>query len=769
MTIKHNIFLFVVATIAFFFVIACQNKSHSKEGEKSNFRKTVMVFSPHQDDEANMANAVMYSRAKQGADVYVVIGFGSSTDDNIDKYGLGRLKDSAKNMRCLGLTSSNLIYLGYQCLALLPVIMTNSLGEIIKKDKTVFNTFSHVKEGFPSFHSVKYGHECSQSEENFLSDIVDILLQYKPDEIYAINYDSHPDHIWMGSLVEQALGIVKLQGNYDDYCPRFYQSMSYQSSWGAKKDMMSVFSPNDPKRNILESTLYFTPRNTTFQWNERVRFPVDDRMSVPDVNSNLSTIAYLSSFSVFVDAKRILSVVNGDQIFWERDTRSKSFRATVSVSSNEADKRFLNDFSITRVPFKSICKSKIEHTNLNDAKTMFDLYDYYKWSPEINDTNKIVTLKFKEPLDIDSVRLYDDSRPDNHIKSGLLTFSDGSSLEVGALNNCGSATIIEFNTKKRITFVRFQIKEYIGTPGLSEFEVYAPRRPESPDFIQIYLSAANNQEQKTQSFLYDYPIDVSQQSQTMRLSVYRYPDETPTPNYNWQIEGQHEGIYLETNGILRVEQSTLPGTYTLKVSESETLTDTMTINVINNSINNLSNNTNIVSSTSSISTNSQVNTKDELSDGEEENIPNESKKELVNDTISSNIIETSNIIEAKLFIDIFEVNGGIYSNKLVILNGVPVGLLPCNKDPVRSWQTVSLNLSSEVIKSIILTNTVGIIDSTEDAYNLRNFNLELQLFDGNSVSFVNTNTFSSSPNWWSYKQGKTIKLDGTPFTKIYIK
>ena len=544
-------------------------------------RKTIMVFSPHQDDEANMANAVMYIRAKQGADVYLVIGFGSVIRNN-DLYGLGRLRQSANNLKYLGLCSTNLIYLGYQCLSFLPVIMTNSLGEIIKTDKTSFNTFSHPKEGFPSFHSVRYGQECSQSEEHLLSDIVDIILQYKPDEIYSINYDDHPDHIWMGSLVEQALGFVKLQGNCDDYCPRFYQSMSYQSSWRAKNDMMSVFSPNDPKRNILESTLYFKPRNTTFQWNERVRFPVDDRMSVPDVNSNLSTLAIISSFSDFVDSNRILRLVNGDQIFWERDTRNKAFGATVRVSSNEADKRYLNDFSITRVPLKKICK--IGHNNLYEDKIMFELYDSYKWSPEINDTNKFVTLTFNKPLDIDSVRLYDDVKLENHITSGLLTFSDGSSLEVGALNNSGSATIIKFNTKKDITFVRFQIKEYIGMPGLSEFEVYAPRRPESPDFIQIYLSAANNEKWPTKSFLYDYPVDVSQQSQTMQLSVYRYPNEVVNQT-KWKIEGKHEGIYFDTNGILRVEQSTLPGTYTVKASEGE-LIDTMTINVINNNLTN---------------------------------------------------------------------------------------------------------------------------------------------------------------------------------------
>ena len=564
-----------------------------------------MVFSPHQDDEANMANAVMYSRTKQGADVYVVIGFGSSPKDNKDEYGLGRLRESARNMKFLGLCPSNLIYLGYQNLPYAAVgkgntIMTNYLGEVIKADNTSFSTFSHINEGFPSFHSSKYGNECTVSEEHLLSDLADILLQYKPDEIYAINYDKHPDHIYMGSLVEQAFGVVKSRPNCADYCPRFYQSMSYQSSWYANLDMMSVFSPNDPKRNILESTLPFKPWNNTFEWNKRVRFPVDDLMSIPDVNSNISTLAYKYGFGQRV-VERLLAVVNGDQIFWERDTRSKSFGATVSVSSNETDKRYLNDFSTTRVPFKNISKLRF----FNDDDLIVKLCDCYKWSPETNDTNMTVTLKFSKPLNIASIRLYDDFRKENQILSGLLSFSDGSTINVGELNNSGSATIINFPTKKRISFVSFKIRKYKGIPGLTEFEVYTPEKPRSPCFIQIYLSAANNIKQKTQSFLYDYPVDVSHQSQTLQLSVYRYPDETPLPVYNWQIEGQHNGIYFDTNGTLHIEQSTLPGIYSLKVSESDFLTDTMTINVINSSLDSFTNKSDIVSS-SSVSNNSKV-------------------------------------------------------------------------------------------------------------------------------------------------------------------
>ena len=128
----------------------------------------------------------------------------------------------------------------------------------------------------------------------------------------------------------------------------------------------------------------------------------------------------------------------------------------------------------------------------------------------------------------------------------------------------------------------------------------------------------------------------------------------------------------------------------------------------------------------------------------------------------------SDIEKATLYLDVFEVNGGSYSNKIVTFNGISIGLLPNNAENLRNWKTVSINLKSEAIDSINYTNnSVGIIDNTRDLYNLRNICLKIKLHnDVNICTINNTNTFSSAQNWWPMKQGKTIKLDGSSFITL---
>lgn len=130
----------------------------------------------------------------------------------------------------------------------------------------------------------------------------------------------------------------------------------------------------------------------------------------------------------------------------------------------------------------------------------------------------------------------------------------------------------------------------------------------------------------------------------------------------------------------------------------------------------------------------------------------------------------SDIESATLYIDVFEVNGGAYTNKVVNFNGISLGLLPNNNPPLQKWQTVSINLNTEAIKSINSNNSIAIVDGTKDLYNLRNVCLKVKMNNSENVyTIADTNTFSSANNWWPFKEGKTIKTDGTPFINLIIK
>jgi len=117
---------------------------------------------------------------------------------------------------------------------------------------------------------------------------------------------------------------------------------------------------------------------------------------------------------------------------------------------------------------------------------------------------------------------------------------------------------------------------------------------------------------------------------------------------------------------------------------------------------------------------------------------------------------------AALKLDIFDVNGGAYTNKTVFLNDVPIGLLPPNAPPISSWQTVEIPVPSEALSKIGNANTLAISDQTGDAYKIRNVSLSVNRRSGKAPEMVDQRAFCSSPTW-ALKEGEIMPLDGSAF------
>ncbi len=123
----------------------------------------------------------------------------------------------------------------------------------------------------------------------------------------------------------------------------------------------------------------------------------------------------------------------------------------------------------------------------------------------------------------------------------------------------------------------------------------------------------------------------------------------------------------------------------------------------------------------------------------------------------------NDVEEAVLKVDVFDVNGDAYTNKVVLINDVPVGLLPNNVPPLSSWQTVSIPLTEAAFKTLGNANNVGIVDDTGDAYKIRNLTLTVKRKSRKRhIEMKDGATFCSSQTW-ALKEGETIKLDGSAF------
>lgn len=604
-------------------------------------KKTIMVLSPHQDDEANMALSTMYEAGLRGDNVIVVMAFGQVEKPGLNDKGQTvtinagyggyadyRNQETLSMMGYLGLPqthvgknaalggiscenpdlkSLNFVFMGYQQQGRTGQFTTagkivDSLGEkdiTLSDEGVVWDKVNNVPYRIQgdetdlcqSWHWLRTrektgtGELCPISQENFRNDMIDILTYYKPDVLYIVDQDGHSDHELVSHTAGQALGRIFQDPNYADWRPEIFTSLSYQTAWQQQPDFDTTVSPSDPSRWFLQSLVPFsTPRNPTYTWSERVRFPVPEEMrrrgstKEETLEKNLAFKAYVRGYAQTVSYDIAARCVNGDRVFWKRDSGSLSYLASVDVTSSPETKDRLHDYQLVNQTYP--------------IRTM-RTYDSYAWNPQSSDVQKTATMRFDAPVTLSEVRLYDDYKLNNQITKGELKLygSSGSvlrTIQVGALNDSGQVNRITFPETQAVKEMTFQIKEWKGTPGLSEWEAYAPREAERTEFIKLYLKAADGKANSYESFLYDYPMQVkgTGASKSIQLGVYRYPNEVETSGYTFEITaegmGDTQGITLGSDGLLTVSSRAQTGYYLVSVTDQDdtSLKDTFRISLI---------------------------------------------------------------------------------------------------------------------------------------------------------------------------------------------
>jgi len=94
------------------------------------------------------------------------------------------------------------------------------------------------------------------------------------------------------------------------------------------------------------------------------------------------------------------------------------------------------------------------------------------WAIRDSTVEKWIKLSWNVPQHISHIKLYDRVHIPDQILSGTLTFSDGTSIEVGALPNNGLVPGEFIFPAKTVTWVKLTINDSTTNPGLAEFEVY---------------------------------------------------------------------------------------------------------------------------------------------------------------------------------------------------------------------------------------------------------------------------------------------------------
>ncbi len=471
--------------------------------------RTVMLVVPHQDDDLNILGGVLEEYVRYGSDLYPVF----VTNGDYAHLTQTRYQEALAVFQHLGVQTDQVTFLGYgnEWKEGGVHIYNASSGEILESYAGQTKTYGTKQH--PAYHEGR-----PYTVDNLTEDLKSIILEVKPDVIFCSEYDHHIDHKAVTLLFDKVMGQI-LKDN-PDYSPIVYKAYAYGTAWEAEQDYYAdnILST----RNLFEEPYGQWP--AVYRWEDRIRFPVSGtELSQSLVTSgNYKMLKYYASQGAH---KMAASVINGDKVAWQRRTDSLCLRAEMSVSSGE--EKVLHDFML------------IENLNLiSDTHRPYDGV----WIPEKDDPVRSISVILERPSDLDSLALYDHPAPEHNVSNALITLDDGTTLETGALNPDGAATLISVGKKKVSSFCITLLETEGDRAGLSEVEAYAEAYQPDGGFLKLMDGEGN--------FLYDYQI---QPGGTGELSLYLWGNlpEVSEENYFINTDSETASAVLE-NGIIRV-------------------------------------------------------------------------------------------------------------------------------------------------------------------------------------------------------------------------
>lgn len=491
------------------------NKLDSNDGVDNSFydsqfkNKKVMVIVPHEDDDLLISGQVLPSMYKNGADVRVV--FATNGDKSVSAYT--RQSEACNALEKLGIPREKVIFLGYP---------DGTQLYVGKKAYSFSSGWDHTYagKGFKDYHFDRFGTHAQYTAENMVDDIESVILEYRPDYILAIDFDTHTDHRGVSISFEKAMErILKKESGYT---PKVLKCFGYSLAWKSKPDFYALNIKStvmqDREKNNDPSYETDVPQ---YRWSSRVRLPIDKKSlshSILRCSEYKALSEHLSQYAYCYSER----IINGDSVYWNRRTDSLTYNADISVSSGDAS--LLNNFRLIGVGNRTAGPN----VKLENCVSRFDK----------NDAQKTVTVKFDSPKTVSCVSLYDNFGLNSNILGGVITFSDGSKVEVPALNADGSETRVVFEPKHNITSFTFKVTEYEGVAGLDEIEAF-----ENADY-DMGFSLIKLKNADTDDYIYNYLITPDEKSLNLGVNL-----SNPNAGYTIKIiEG--DGVKLEGNTLV---------------------------------------------------------------------------------------------------------------------------------------------------------------------------------------------------------------------------
>lgn len=408
--------------------------------------KTVMVIVAHQDDETLMAGGIVHAAKLRGDNVKIAILTNGDANGGTTR-GLARQAESVNAAILLGLVEDDVVFLGYGGDALLPLYQAASGTTILTSAAGQTRTYGNRGLGRTPWHRYRFGAQATYTRNNLNTDVQELFRFFQPDEVYTfVSWDEHPDHEHTAKFVANAVQTLRQAGALKPL--RIYESFVWdpdsvfaQDSWPCFPGWSAALPyPEPPNLSV-----------SPYEWSRILRFPVPADMTSTDPQVNLKSRA-IETYTTQVDSHlRCYSLK--DEFFWASQMDPDIALSATASASSEA--------------WAPTVASKVANGIVEG-----DPRDYrQEWKAGAT-AGEWVQLTWPADVRISQVNLWDRQMDGEDVTAATLSFSDGSSVEVGALPASGAVRIVTF-APKTVRWVRFTVDAATGAEtGLAELAVF---------------------------------------------------------------------------------------------------------------------------------------------------------------------------------------------------------------------------------------------------------------------------------------------------------
>lgn len=423
-----------------------------------------IVMVPHQDDETMLAGNTIIHLHNLGVEIYVLY----STNGDW-KYPAEKRIDEAYHAlnSLIPFQKDHILLLGYGD----NFNDRNHTHFYYSPDGEVKYKSGHSRTyGVKGINDIAYmlkGEHGKYNRSSFVSDLQAAIEYIRADLIICIDFDEHPDHRMLTLGFDEAMCSVLKEKT--DYHPLVLKGFAYSMAYTAIPDLYrkEFRYTEKPTQTTTKKYEYDFIGTTVYDWDDRISILAPQCSLSRNLLRNRKARALMKHKTQFV-ILRAESIINKDEVFWQRRTDSISYAASVYASSGNPEQ--VKDYRLY---------------NVNEIDEKIPSFCDYLWQPE--DEKKEITFEWDKPYDIQELRIYGNIDEDSQIKKIKVSFDNGYFFETGPLPLRGRPLSVRFDNRlKNVSKCVLKIEAYEGNrPGIAECEFYTDDNADVEELVSI--------------------------------------------------------------------------------------------------------------------------------------------------------------------------------------------------------------------------------------------------------------------------------------------